>query len=282
DDLGRIHAIYVPNSDGTIPAQPVVEYGYDNLGNLVRVTKLVESLTPNPVTVTMTYQYTDRHNPHLLTGIVDGRNVPLLVNEYDDAGRLVISRQPDGSFTRFDRTQRTSANGALFKNANSVGREVITRNSPEQPGPNNQKIIWPLAVEVHEYDANGNLVYSQDAAGLETTRQFGTYNQVTQEQWSVLNQGSGGTAAAYTRSLQYGYTQNPLLPTTMTDAYADGTPTADQRKTVLQYDTSGIGVLTRVYEPQFSASASAYRDYVYDASHPAWLASETFTGTDPA
>ncbi|MEE4330774.1 MAG: hypothetical protein V2J10_07900, partial [Wenzhouxiangella sp.] len=93
DAQGRIIEILLPAPEPGDP-RPRVLYGYDSAGNLVSVTNRAGQSTD--------YLYQNPEFPHHLTGILDPLGQPLVLQVFDENGRLAAHCPPDGDIATLD------------------------------------------------------------------------------------------------------------------------------------------------------------------------------------
>jgi RHS repeat-associated protein len=141
DGLGRISAVWDPNSGGT-NGHPSVKYLYDtDAGNLVQVHRLLDR---NAGTYAVTkYRYDHPDFPHHITAIEDSRGISVARNLYDEWGKLVGIIDAAGKTNRFEHDLAT--------------RREVHYDRSGQP-------------TVYGYDLKGNITHTIDA--LSHTNQF--------------------------------------------------------------------------------------------------------------
>ena len=184
DGQGRITAVRDPNSGSN--GLPSVKYFYDANGNLVNVSHLTSSAGAGSYDTT-TYQYTNSHFPHFLTGIVDPRGVSVARSEYDDKGRLSVSYDAFGNRitnlhdttnhveTIIDQLGYGSTNyydlrGNITATVNALGQ---TNQFAYDENNNLRQTIDPLGnTNSYGYDVNGLRTATTNALGAVISYNF--------------------------------------------------------------------------------------------------------------
>ncbi len=176
---GVVSSIYSPNelTDSSQPATLLYEYATDNYNELyfsetippylIRVKRLVDkSDLANPVYQTLSYEYGYTSDPwnfsqwQYITSIKGPSGG--VRNEYDDSGKLIATTDPIGARTTF-----AYSTGGSYHSGDAVGSQTTTDALGH--------------TTVQEYDGQGNVVGSVDAAGKLTLRTFDTKNNKTSE-----------------------------------------------------------------------------------------------------
>jgi RHS repeat-associated protein len=153
DGQGRIFEIYAPSEQGS--GIPTVWYEYgDNAGNLTAVYKLTQKGTSkaNSAYEKLSYEYQDAtHYPsdHYITAIKDPRGLSPIQYLYDDAGRLIGTKDAKG-------------------NTISIAHNITDRTEIVTDRAGNPTI--------YEYDPKGNVKSVTDCQGHTTTYTYDSDN----------------------------------------------------------------------------------------------------------
>jgi RHS repeat-associated protein len=174
DDQNRIIAISDPNSSSN--GLPIMQYLYDTNGNLSKTFKLTDRAANGGAGAydVTTYQYTNTHFLHFITGILDPRGVQVARTYYDDSGRIIQVVDANGKSTRFlhDTTNHTEVVIDRSGRTNSYvydlrGNVIIETNALNQPTFNT-------------YDASNHLTSVTDALGNKTSYVYDDAGNQTQ------------------------------------------------------------------------------------------------------
>ena len=171
DTSGRVTEIFAPSElNGT---DATLIYHYDG-SRLAAVDRLVDKQAKRYETTT--YLYTSGATPLLREW--RGPGGPLLVNDYDENGILVGTRDAEGNRTKI--AKNPDAN--LARPAVSKGKQVITD---------------PLGnATTHEYNANGDVVYTQDGSGRKFYKDYNDKHFVTKE-WHTQETATADNTTEY-------------------------------------------------------------------------------------
>jgi RHS repeat-associated protein len=153
-DAQRIAAIYAPAEQGG--SVPTVRYDYDAAGNLWKVRKLVDktlaAADPNTGYEVLTYEYDNtQFDPadHYITAIKDPRGLQPIQYLYDDAGRLVGTKDAKGNTIAIEH--------------DITGRQEIVTDRAGNP-------------TIYEYDNRGNVLSVTDCQGHSTVYTYSDPN----------------------------------------------------------------------------------------------------------
>ena len=259
------------NANPSFPA--LVSYEYDGAGNLVYVHKLLErGPSGYPATyATTTYVYGQVQFPHYITKIIDPRGVEAARNEYYDvgspnAGKLwkitdsenrvtTFTYDFAGPFTVPDPPPEPPLDELVHK---SVAREIITDNDNHQTK--------------HETDAQGNVLLTVDAKGVNTERWFSIRNNLVKQ---TIKPNDGSVDLTYNYAFTYDtLPNNPEHITSRTTSQPGGITSREE------YNPQGqvwYSVDARYYVPNQAANAASfYTEYEYDSANGNLL--RTWTG----
>lgn len=180
DAEGRLISIVNPAGN------TVVEYSYNAEGDLASVTRLVDAATNYKVTTT--YQYTQNNgvSTHNILSITSPTGKTPVINEYDNAGRLIASVDAFGK--RIEYTINTGTHQEIVKDRRGF-QTVYAYNADGDI----TDLTDPLGDTTHyEYDANRNKISETIAVGtpLEFTRhyEYDTFGAVTRAYYTVDGQ----------------------------------------------------------------------------------------------
>ena len=217
DGDGRISAIFTPenlDTNGIPIGPPTVTYEYDAAGNLVKVSKIMDSGGSTNRYATTQYRYTNPRFSHLLTEVIDARGVSIMKAEFDSVGRLIGTVDAYGRHTSiehdlssgvetvFDRLgnptrlayddhgnllAKTDALGNTTRYTydsnnhqasvtDSLGNTTFTEYDTED---HLLSVIDPLGGKItYAYNANGNRVSVTDRGGHTTTNLYDSSNRL--------------------------------------------------------------------------------------------------------
>ncbi|EEF63316.1 RHS repeat-associated core domain-containing protein [Pedosphaera parvula] len=281
---GNVTAIYDPNSQdgfGGITGPAAVTYGYDALGNLTNVSRLVDRVATNYNTTA--YAYTNASFSNNVTAITDPRGIVASRYEYDASGRLTKQYDAFGHFTIFsydtvthrqvvvDRlgnttVQNFTASGLLASLQDAAGG--VTAYAYDQQG---RKIAQTNAlgqVTTYSYDSNDNVTGVTTPIGSSSSA---TYNSFGEPLVAIDDLGNGttnvydvnGNLLLVTNALNivtaYGYDSQG---NTITETNALGLP--EQVLVTNAYDQFGNLTNTTTLNVQLSVLNSV--GYTYDAN----------------
>jgi len=232
DGQGRIIALRDPNTVANFGTGGLatISYGYDSLGNLTNVSKLIS--TNGPIYQSTSYEYTNPQFPHYITAIKDPRGVTPLRTLYDDQGRMIATVD-------------------AFGNTNAFIHDIEGRTETVFDRLGNPT--------VHVYDDRGNVIGTTDALGNTTLRTYSSSNDLLSET----------DALGHTTTYTYDADGNRLSvtdPLTNTvyftyDSFGNTLTITNAlgRASINQYDSTGN--LTRVQD-----ALGHVTSYAYDAA----------------
>jgi RHS repeat-associated protein len=154
DSAGRITTLWDPIGHGSSAiGYPSVKYVYHrDTGNLLQVHRLTDRAAGTYVVTK--YHYDNPNFPHYITSIENPLGIPILRNEYNDAGQLIATVDANGNRTE------------VHHNIN--GRTEIVIDALNR-------------TNILAYDLRGNVTATTNALGGVTLREFDENNNKTNE-----------------------------------------------------------------------------------------------------
>ena len=282
DAFNRIRAIFDPNS-GT-NGLAVLQYVYNDSGNLIQVQKLVDR---NAGTYsTNKYWYGNSQFPHYITEIDNAFGAPITRNTYDSSGRLIASMDANGNITQYihnltnnlelviDPLGRTNtlaydSRGNVTAVTNALGG--ITLSTYDNANNRISEIVYangaPYATNTFGFDPNtGLLLASTNALGFTNGFIYNSFGEMVtstdplnHSSTSFYDSNTGnllGTADALSGTTTNFYDTNSLL---VSSTDAAGAVTTNQ------YDSNGNLTFSRTgYYSNGAFVTMTYTGYGYD------------------
>ncbi len=175
DEAGRVTKLLQKNGHDTL-------YEYDDLGNLCRVVK-----KNGEETLFRQYKYENEAFPHHLTGVVDGRDICLMMIEYDTFGGYCGMRNADGANAM---AIRDALDGFELQ-TDCYGHETLF--GFDDKGQMTLKIEADGGRTQFAYDEAGHEIKRTDPLGRSTTQAYDSEGNLT----SRKTAGGGVTQYSY-------------------------------------------------------------------------------------